>query len=115
MEDSPHISLLRGVVRWLGAQHGPSIPSWFHRLGMMEMEVLGLHRKELRVSRELWRAHFDLLSQMDELRAATERMRLTAMPEEQVSGGGGEGSGGRRGVCQVSEVQAGVRCKHVVL
>lgn len=71
------------IVRWVSAsQHLLGGSTFLPELASLQAEEVSLYKRELRACLALWTAHFDLLSQLDELQSAAQTMTLTDDPQE---------------------------------
>ena len=83
-EDAHAVAVLKVLARAIGSvgaqlinsPHLAAIHEALQAHLAAELEVLGLLGRELRCARQLWMAHFDLLSQLDELSSAVKTMQL---------------------------------------
>ena len=85
-EEAPLLRLLTVLVGWLSTQAtqpGGSSGAWaaWASEGRRELELLGALKREIVACRALWVAHFDLLSQLDELGTAVSTMELVESEE----------------------------------
>ena len=91
LEDAPLVRLLNSVIGWLcahGASIGASSSARAHVWAELaadaarERDTLRLLKREIRACRALWAAHFDLLSQLDEVGQCVRMMELVQTPDE---------------------------------
>lgn len=87
MEEAPAIVLVKVLTRWVSGLARPAFggSERLHELAAQQSEEFALLKRELRSCRALWSAHFDLLSQLDELQSATHVMTLTDDPQVQAA------------------------------
>ena len=112
LEDGPQLHLIHALTSWLGSQAalasnmpapaaaeavgaasgalmaagaggaGAALWTALSEEATRENELIAHLKRELRASRALWVAHFDLLSQLDELTTAVTTMELVKTAEE---------------------------------
>ena len=91
LEDAPLVRLLNSVIGWLcahGASIGASSSARAHVWAELaadaarERDTVRLLKREIRACRALWAAHFDLLSQLDEVGQCVRMMELVQTPDE---------------------------------
>ena len=112
LEDGPQLRLIHALTSWLGSQAalasnmpapaaaeavgaasgalmaagaggaGAALWTALSEEATREHELIAHLKRELRASRALWVAHFDLLSQLDELTTAVTTMELVKTAEE---------------------------------
>ena len=91
LEDSPLVRLLHALIAWAMSQAAAESGRGAGEVGLWmiimegaarERETIRMLKREIRQCREVWKAHFDLLSQLDEIRQSMTVMSRVQTEEE---------------------------------